>query len=216
MIPELELEPESHSYIWQGVRIPSCSEILSQVSKGFGFLSKDDLTFYQDRGHMVHKAIELTIRGDMDKRSKGARDSLPYLESWNYFVSDYGFEPFEDDEGPFCERQLVHPSYRYGVTPDVVGMVKKRLAVVEIKSTSAHSPLTGLQTAAQALAVRLYLPKPCLKLEDRYAVRLIPGKHPEVKQYKAPSDEGVFLSLLNVLSWKIANKITLKEIRCPQ
>lgn len=208
---ELEFEPDSHAYIWQGVKIPSCSEILSQVNKGFGFLSEDDLKFYQDRGHAVHRAIELTIRGEIDKRTKGAKDAAPYVESWNRFVSDYSFEPYSDGAGPVCERRMVHPSYRYGVTPDIVGFVKGKLSVVEIKATSAHSPLTGLQTSAQILAARIHLPKPCPKLETRYAVRLVPGKAPDVRQYKNPSDEGVFISLLNVLSWKIANKLTAKE-----
>lgn len=210
-MPELELEIESHRYTLDGVTIPGCTQVLAAMgaTPGFLFLSPQELEFYRSRGHAVHRAVELAVCGTLDKRTIAAEVN-PYLIGWDRFCEDHKVEVMEVDGEPFVERQLYHPAFRYGVTPDVVATVDGHSAVVEIKATSAHAPATGLQLAAQLLATRyeiLSLPK----VVARIGLRLLPDEpYYDLRYYTDRSDEAVWLSMLNCYSWLSRNKL-LKE-----
>lgn len=208
-LPELELD-ENHIYRLDGVQLPGCTAVLSAMgaTPGFNFLTPDDLEFYRSRGHAVHRAVELAVKGTLDKRTIVAEVN-PYLIGWDRFCEDHKVEVVEVDGEPFVERQLYHSAYRYGVTPDVVAAVDGHDAVVEIKATSAHAPATGLQLSAQLLAVRQAVKLP--KDVARIGLRLMP-KEPyyDMKHYTERSDEAVWLSMLNTFNWLQRNKL-LKE-----
>lgn len=203
---ELELELESHTYALNGVTIPGCTQVLTTMgaSRGFGFLRPDDLEFYRSRGQAVHKAVELSILGTLDRRTL-SREIKPYLTGWERFSNDHKVEVIEVDGKPFTEKQLFHPAYRYGVTPDVVAMVDGKPSTVELKATSAHAPATGLQLAAQRLAVKTVYPEIG---DTRIGLRLL-TREPfyDLKRYTERSDEAVWLSLLNGYNWRAKHKL---------
>lgn len=210
-MPELELEPESHRYTLDGVTIPGCTQILAAMgaTPGFLWLSPADLEFYRSRGHAIHRGIELAIKGELDKRT--ISDEInPYLVGWDRFCEDHEVDvsDFDFSDEVFVEKPLYHKVYRYGVTPDVVAYVDKKFSVIELKATSAHAPATGLQLAAQVLAVRQTHKHPEIQ---RIGLRLLP-KEPyyDMKFYTERSDEAVFLSLLNAYNWLQRNRL-LKE-----
>jgi hypothetical protein len=209
-LPELELD-ENHIYRLDGVQIPGCTAILAAMgaTPGFLWLSPSDLEFYRSRGHAIHRAIELAIKGELDKRT--ISDEInPYLIGWDRFCEDHEVEvsDFDFSDEVFVEKPLYHTVYRYGVTPDVVAFVDKKFSVIELKATSAHAPATGLQLAAQALAVRQTHKHAEIQ---RIGLRLLP-KEPyyDLKIYTERSDEAVFLSMLNTFNFLSKHKL-LKE-----
>lgn len=207
-LPELELDEASHVYRLDGVVIPGCTQVLKAMgcTPGFNFMSADLLEFYRSRGHAVHKAVELSIRGELDKRTLDKTEVKPYLVGWERFCSDHKVDVWSlEDDSPFTEVPLHHSAYRYGVTPDVVGSINNKSGVIEVKATSAHCPATGLQLAAQLIAVRQVAPQIG---NQRIGLRLL--KHEpyyDMKHYTERSDEAVWLSLLNSYNWLTKHKL---------
>lgn len=208
LIPEeldLELDDLEHVYRLGGVTIPGCTTVLAAMGaiRGFGFLSLEQREFYQSRGKAGHKAIELMIKDEIDRRTI-AKELKGYLKSWEIAVNQYKVEPMMLEGSPFVEVPLSHVSFRYGVRPDIVASINGVPSIVELKLTSGHTPATALQTASQLLAARLKIPE----LRNRYAFRLDRnGGPPDVRKYSDPSDEGVWLSMLNAYNWRKANKL---------
>lgn len=208
-LPQIELDDLDHVYRLNGIEVPGCTSVLAAMgaTPSFNFLSVNDRAFYQSRGHSGHKAVELVVKGELDRRTV-AKDMRGYLRSWEIGCEEYGVEPICDDQGPFVERVLAHPIFRYGVKPDLAAKVLRVPSVVEIKLTSNHTPATAIQTASQMLAAKLQIPD----LRDRYAFRLdANGGKPDVKKYTDPTDEGVWLSLLNSYNWLTKHKLLKKE-----
>ncbi len=209
-LPELELD-ENHRYTLDGVTIPGCTQVLAAMgcTPGFNWLTPEQLDFYRSRGHAIHKAVELAVCGTLDKRTIAAEIN-PYLIGWDRFAEDHQVEVLEVDGEPFIERQLYHPAYRYGVTPDVVAIVDGHKSVVEIKATSAHAPATGIQLAAQLLAVRQVLPD-LPKVVLRIGLRLLPEEpYYDLRYYNERSDESTWIGLLNSYNWLSQHRL-LKE-----
>lgn len=210
-MPELELDVDSHRYTLDGVTIPGCTQVLTAMgaTPGFNFLSPEDLEFYRSRGHAVHSAVEFAVKGTLDHRTL-VEEVRPYLIGWEQAVKDHGIEVLEIDGEPFVEKPLSHPLFRYGVKPDVIARIGRESGPIEIKATSAHAPATGLQLAAQLLAVRQVMPKIG---NMRIGLRLLP-KPPyyDLKHYTDKTDEAVWLSLLNGFNWLTRHKL-LKENR---
>jgi len=210
-MPELELEPDSHVYRLDGTVIPGCTQVLAAMgcTPGFQWLTPDQLEFYRSRGHAIHKAVELAIKGTLDKRTI-ADEINPYLIGWDRFCNDHEVDVFEVDDKPFVEWPIHHPAFRYGVTPDVVALVDGEDTVVEIKATSAHAPATGLQLAAQALAVGTV--SPGYRGAQRMGLRLLQDEpYYDMRYYTERSDEAVWLSLLNSYNWLKKHKL-LREM----
>lgn len=205
-MPELDLEPESHRYTLDGVVIPGCTQVLAAMgaTPGFNFLSPEDLEFYRSRGHAVHSAVEYSIKGTLDRRTV-VDEVAPYLEGWQRASEELKIEVLDLDGEPFIEKPLSHPVFRYGVKPDVVGRIGRQTGMIEIKATSVHGPATGIQLAAQLIAVRNAMPGIG---SMRLGLRLLP-KPPyyEFKYYTERSDEAVWLSFLNGFNWLTKHKL---------
>lgn len=211
-LPELELD-ENHIYRLDGMQIPGCTSVLAAMgaTPGFNFLTPDELEFYRSRGHAVHRAIELAVKGTLDKRTI-VSEVNPYLIGWDRFCDDHNVDVIEykgETGDPFVEKPLHHPVFRYGVTPDVVGNVDGKFGVIEIKATSAHAPATGLQLAAQLLAVKHEMGGNFGDM--RMGLRLLQDEpYYDLRHYTDKSDQSVWLSLLSGYNWLKANKL-LKE-----
>jgi hypothetical protein len=208
-MPELELEPESHRYTLDGVQIPGCTAVLAAMgcTPGFNFLTPGELEYYRSRGTAVHSCVEMSVKGHLDHRSKGYRDVRGYMIGWERAQNDLGITVLKLNGEPFVEIPLCHPTYRYGVKPDVVAYVEafKDSGPIEVKATSAHAPATGIQLGSQLIAIRHVLPD-IGKL--RVGLRLIP-KEPyyDMKIYDERSDEATWISLLNSYNWLVRHKL---------
>jgi hypothetical protein len=206
---ELELDLDSHRYTLDGVTIPACTHVLTAMgcTPGFQWLTPEQLTFYRSRGHAVHGAVEYAIKGTLDRRTV-VDEVKPYLIGWERAVHDLGIEVLEIRGEPFVEIPLHHPAFKYGVKPDVVARIGNQSGPIEIKATSVHAPATGLQLAAQLMAIRIVMPE----IGDmRMGLRLLPGApYYDFRYYTERSDEAMFVSVMNTYNWLKQHKL-LKE-----
>ena len=212
--PELEFDDLFHVYRLDGVRIPSCTQILAALgtTPGFSWMSDDDLEFYRSRGHAVHAAVEYSVKGVLDRRTV-VDEVKPYFIGWERAVNDLGIEVLTLDGQPFVEIPLCHPTFRYGVKPDVVAYVRafKKKGPIEVKATSVHCPATGIQLGSQHVAIRRVMPD----IDDlRVGLRLLP-KEPyyDVHVYTERSDEATWISMLNTYNWLSRHKLLRENKR---
>jgi len=212
--PDIEIDEEP-PYALNGIAVPRCTDIIRLARKPFEqFISEEDMAFYCSRGTSGHATIELLLKGILDRRTI-SKEIKPYMASWDYTVETYGLEVLKIGDVVFAEVPMIHEDYRFGTRIDFLAWVTRprgrRLSVWELKFTSTHSAATPKQTACHKLAANYYLKKffPNFKyqVEDRYAARLTKTGKPDVRQHKSPSDEGTFLSYLNVFNDRQINKL---------
>lgn len=203
---EPEFDEDAHHYSLRGVRIPSCTQILTAMgcTPGFQWMTPEQLEFYRSRGHAVHSAVEYAVKGTLDRRTV-VDEVKPYLIGWEKAQKDLRIEVLSFQGSPFVERPMAHPIFQYGVKPDVVGRIGNQSGPIEIKATSVHGPAVGLQLAAQLMAIRIAMPE----IGDmRLGLRLLPEEpYYDFRYYVERSDESTFLSFVNSFNWLKRHKL---------
>jgi hypothetical protein len=169
--------------------LPRVSDIIRPLVD-FSMVREDALAYAADRGTAVHTACELWDVGDLDE---DALDPVlcGYLAAWKAFTCD--FRP------RWVDIEAARFSAAIGVrgTPDRVGFMQETSCIVDIKSVSVLSPVTGVQLSGYEL-----LAGPA---ELRIAVQLRPDG---TYRHKSYSDErATFLSLLTLHNWRLRNGI---------
>ena len=214
---DFELEPDTHRYIYKGSEVPASTRILELARKPLDGIPRQALALATERGNSCHTAVELHIREDLDKDSL-TREIGARLDSWKFFEDDYKVTPLQlysadvprmfahkMKDGLLLEVPLVHPVFMYGVTPDLgLAIVNGALSTVEVKATSTNNDATALQLASQVKAIEHWFN---VKVEERYGVRLVPNKRPDVMRYTDKADWATFLSFMNVSNWRKVHKI---------
>lgn len=186
----LTFDESRHEYKWDGVRVPSVTQILAPLID-YSMVPPDVLERGRQLGSAVHRMTELHDQDDLDEDSLDPV-MIPYLEAWKKFRSETGFEPVT------IENKMYHPKHRYCGTSDRTGIVKGKLAVVDIKKMLALGPVIGVQLAAyQSMHIEAGL-----AVTNRYALGLRADGTYRLEPYTAPNDFAVFLSLLTVHNWK--------------
>lgn len=194
----LTFDEPSHTYRWNGVVVPSVTQILRPLMD-LDAVDPDVLRRASAFGTAVHLACELDDLGALDE---GALDPalLPYLEGWRQFSKDYGCR------WDGIELRVFHKTMRYAGTLDRRGTVGGHNAYVDIKSGTSLYHSVGPQLAAYA-AADCGIPG----ARRRYAVRLYPHGY-ELKEYTSPSDWPVFASLITLRGFVQQHRTTCKEI----
>lgn len=213
---EFELEPDEHRYTLNGSEVPATTRILELASKSLAGIPRKVLEEARVRGNEIHKAIELHMKDDLDKRTL-RRDVRVRFDRFLRFMDFHRVEPIELPVakyvptffgGVLCEVPLVHPIWKFGVTPDIgICLVDGALSVVEIKARSTHSDATALQMASQLNTINFFFEAHGYRVEERYSVRLTSDEKPDVRRYKDVADWPTFLSFLNVSNWRKVHKI---------
>lgn len=198
----------SHVYRLDGAVIPGCTSVLKSLGcyAGLEYVSPEDLEWHGERGHAIARAVELSVRGTLDKRTLD-KTVRPYTIGWERAQKELGITALTLNGAPFVEVPLCHPVMKYGVTPDVVAEVTafKDSGVVEIKATANQSPTTAIQTAAQLVAVRTVMPE----IGRLRAELLLLPKEPYYKfrVFDDRMDEVTWLSMLNTYRWLDSHKL---------
>jgi hypothetical protein len=186
----LTFDEASHTYRVDGKRVPSVTQLLAPLVD-YSMVPRDVLERAQQLGTAVHKATELYDLDDLD--DDGLSDELrPYLDAWKKFRAETGFEPIT------VERKLVHPVLRYAGTSDRTGLVRQRVAVIDLKKMFVLGPHIGPQLAAYQELHR----RDRLEVVDRYALGLRPDGNYRLQPYTDPLDWQCFLSHLTIHNWK--------------
>lgn len=195
---DFSFDPEGHVYKLNGEVIPSCSEILREAGAvDYSHVPGAVLDRAADFGTKVHRLLELEDKGILDQATV---DPLiaPVLEAWRKFKADQKVEFFQD----WIERPTFHGLFRYGVTPDRVGLVDRKPVCIEIKTTSTITNAVALQTVAQKMAYEDITKKAVVK---RMAVQLKQDGRYKVYEFKEPGDQFVWIGAVNLWWWKKKN-----------
>ncbi len=165
---DLQFEPVSHAYTFNGQRVPSVTTIIRSLID-YSLVPPDMLDHKRDIGTAAHLATELWDLGDLNEEALDPQVA-PYLEAWQRFRAESGFAVVE------MEQRIYHPTYHYAGTLDRVGKMGSgplsHLAIFEIKTTAQiHDAYVGAQTAAYFRAYNHGRPRAeCAR--KRYAVHL--------------------------------------------
>lgn len=188
---------ETHQYFDDAGRLPSVTEILGACIPQYEGIRQEVLEHASARGRAVHKACELYDKNELDYSTLDEQ-IIPYLEAWILFIKDTGFVV------GYSEQVVYSNKFRYAGTLDRTGIIAGRRVIVDIKTTVALSPVTGLQLAGYKQAALEYLGSP--GEGKRFAVQLKDNGKYLIKEYSDPSDFNVFLSCLQLYQWKMKNE----------
>lgn len=166
----LTFDSEIHEYKWNGVVVPSVTQILeAQGIIDYSFLPPSTREMALERGSMVHQYTQYDDEADLD-------DDLvdpviaPYLAAWRKYRRETSFEPDR------IEFRGYDPIWRYAGTLDRTGLARKtRRKLVDIKTNTAPA-WVRMQLAGYAA----FLPDPktyereCVELHKDETYRVIP------------------------------------------
>ena len=195
-MPVLQFDQASHTYLLDGVRVPSVTQILKPLYSFVG-IPPAVLAAKAALGTAVHRACELLDRDDLDEDSPEGRAALVPLAG--YLA---GYKKFKAEKKPLVmenETQLFHPVYRYAGTIDRRLGIEGHVWDVDLKSTVAMSPIVGIQTAAYT---EMFKAHGRTERARRGALQLFPDGDYKLHEFTDPSDFSVFLSLLTVQRFK--------------
>lgn len=193
----IDFDPETHTYRVRGVLVPHVTGILTPLERYYGVPS-GALEYASERGRDVHSACEYLDQDDLDPASLD-EEIAPYVTAYERFLDDARPEWEAIESWVWSER------YGYAGTLDRVGVLhglkRTPAAVIDIKTVSALSPVTGLQLAAYEHAYREMRGRGAARRLARYALQLRPDSTYRLAQYAEPTDYSVFLAQLSVAGW---------------
>lgn len=192
---DLVFDATSHIYTYKGKVVPPVSTILTAE----GFVDPKYFTEEgRDRGRAVHKAVEIYSRGAHCMNSKALE---PYLNAFKNFQRDCEWEPMIIEVPMACMS--------YAGTPDQIGLFRKEMAVLDIKS-GVISAATGLQLAAyDRLYWEYYVGSGQFASQrlKRYALQLTDTGRYILTEFKERNDRMIFDAALACYHWRINKRI---------
>jgi hypothetical protein len=195
-VARLTFSANTHTYVMNGEPVPSVTQILATTGLvDFSRIAPDVLERKRQIGIAVHGAAELHDLGMLDEASI-SNAVRPYLDAWIAWKAMTGFEPLLSEYPVYSER------YRYAGTFDRLGVIGKRQALIDIKSSAMVGPAVGPQTAGYLRAAREMGLVGAREPVDRYAVLLNGKGTAKMHALTDEADERVFLAALQLSMWK--------------
>jgi hypothetical protein len=186
----LAFDEATHTYTWNGVIVPSVTQILKPLTD-YGMIPADKLEVARMKGVAVHKMVELHAKGDLDEETL-PEWMRPVLISWEKFVADTGFEII------YAETQVYNPAYGYAGTFDLYGRMRDGLALIDVKRSFLAGPVIGLQLAGYHAAMVDSLKNIGVKFGpvNRYALKLNETGPYRLEPFTDKKDFGDFITAL--------------------
>ena len=129
----LRFESETHTYFFNGRRVPSVTQILdAELGSDYEYLKKMKprvLERAAQLGSHVHKGIDLDNRDILDWDSLDLH-LAPYICAARRFKEQYGVVILAS------EKRLVSAEYLFAGTLDLLCMIKNRYAIIDWKTAS--------------------------------------------------------------------------------
>lgn len=193
MIDGLVFDEATHTYYYNGNKVPGVTSVLEDVGlSDFSMVPPDILAQAQALGTEVHKLIELSIK---DMEIPECSDvGMSMLLQYDQFAFDYGLDVIES------EKRVFNKKYLYAGTLDVIGRLKKisdEICIVDWKTgdkSKAHRPQTAAYEGGASNDLRRKMP--------RYTVYLKQDSYEVDGPYKNREDFDVFLHALSVYNYK--------------
>lgn len=182
----ITFDPATHTYTIDGQPVPSVTQILADM----GFIDTAFFTEYgRQRGTFVHQIIGWSITGEIDESTIDP-ELQGYLDAWGSFCANTGFVSTS------TEKPLGSVLHRFCGTPDHIGMLNGREAVVDAK-TGVIAPWVGIQLAGYEILYGMPLKRFALALKED-------GKY-SLKEFTDRQDRGIFLAALACWQWQHNN-----------
>ena len=140
---EVILNEDTHTYIVDGVELPSVTTILRFIRADLGTVNPSVLAMAAERGKAVHAACEMIDYGGDFEIQDGIEG---YLRSYNTFLRDYSPE-WVGIESPVCS-----PGRGFAGTIDRWGFIDDAPAVVDLKTVGSPTRETYISLCAQTAA----------------------------------------------------------------
>lgn len=143
----LEFEESTHTYRFDGQRIPCVSDIMKPLSEAkYNGISKAVLNKAAERGTIVHNAIENWIKYGIEdippEYSGYFKGFIEYLETYNPKILS-------------SEIRTYHKAMRYAGTIDLLAEENNEIVLIDFKTTSTVSDMTcGVQLEAYSQALK--------------------------------------------------------------
>lgn len=159
----LKFFDETHEYEYQGVVIPSVSEIIHFMSREvYGDINRYVLDRAAERGTSVHAAtqeIDAVGMCEIETHLSG------YITAYANFISKV------HPKWIHIEKAFAHPKMRFAGTPDRCGYIHGRRAILDIKTNAAiKKPLVK----AQLNGYRRLMTANRFRTEVLYCLQLLP------------------------------------------
>ena len=155
----LEFIEGSHTYLWNGVQVPSVTQILREWVKlrsDRGYVhtitgnSVDVTTFENagDFGTAVHMGAKLIMTGGLDWEALDPA-LVPPLRQFEKWLDDYNVRPI------YIEQPMYSPKHMVAGTPDIIGVVQgfTHIDITDIK-TGLVNEMVGPQTGGYEIIFR--------------------------------------------------------------
>lgn len=149
------------------------------------------------RGEQVHEMMRLLHKGTLDTNSLDPL-IIPYHQSWNKLRSDTGIVVLG------FETPMGHPTFQYGGTPDLWGMVGKEFWILDYKTGKAPR-VTGLQLSGYK---GLLLVNGCIDTSRpirRMGLELRPDGNYSLTPFDDDKDDSIFMMMVSTHNWRINN-----------
>lgn len=182
----LTFDEDKHEYKYNGVVVPSVTQILSMCSS-YKYVNKGLLDRASAFGNAVHLATELFDQGILDEDDLD-ENITPYLNGWKKYKADSGIKIT-------AIEQRVYSRLGYAGTLDRSGSIVKQRTIVDIKTCTVVQKETALQLAGYGLAAKIIRPF------KRVSVQLLPNDY-KIHNYDDDEDFEIFKALLTVHKWK--------------
>lgn len=185
----LEFQKEGHIYKYDGRIVPSVTQVLEPLVD-YSMVPSWRLDLAAERGTYVHKLIELYEFETLDEYDQELK---PYLDAWIQFLADTGFV------SDLIEYRVYHPQYKYAGQIDRIGHIRKKMILIDVKTTAIVMPSVGPQVAAyrEAWASEAY------QIDERWVVQLKPDGTYRRETLRGSGDFSTFLACLNIHKFKV-------------
>lgn len=192
----LTFDKPTHTYRWQGVVVPSVTQVLESACR-FEFVTPEDLEAAQRRGTYVHEMTELSDTDALDDDAERDGPHWKRLLAWRKFVADY--EP----NWAAIETLGFSKLYRYAGTVDRLGVLERMgddKWVIDIKTSASVGKSWGPQTAAYR-QIAIEERGPAWAMARRATVRLHDDGSYNFDECKSRDDWRIFDAMLTLKHW---------------
>ena len=136
--PKLEYIDSTHTYLYDGIIIPSVTQIMKKSSEDYySNISESRLNIAADRGTRVHKAIhEFEVVGVVTNDE----EVRPYLTEYIVAKSRYKFKPLH--------QEFMLTNGEFAGTLDMLAIMDGKLVLIDLKATyKLNQSLAEIQLA---------------------------------------------------------------------
>lgn len=196
----LRFSEEGHRYDWNGVTIPSVTQVIGESVPFGNFPSAERAANF---GKVFHRTVELYEKGELSEYDPALE---PWLNGWKKFRTDFpSFKILEDRDGKVIERKMYSKNYGFAGMMDFAFDCPKMILFLDIK-TGGFSPTWDIQTSAyQQMYTETYKPK--RRRYERWGLQVVAEGYKIYKGGNFQKDFNVFVSMLNVSNWKARHKL---------